>query len=361
MLPLLVANFKIMVRDRQTIFWALVFPLIFVVVFGLFDVGGPSSVDLGIVDHANTALSQSISGELAEIEFLDIHTGYASETAAREHLSHGHLEFLLVIPDSLGQIGSEGSSTVPVRLYYDQFNVQDNQLVVGVVRHFFDDVNLRLTGVERLVEVAPQPVRVAGEVEYFDVLLIGLVGMGVMFNSVIVIGVRITQYRQQSILKRILVTPLPVRRFFASEVLAQLALSLVQAAIILGVGVFVFGASLHGNIGWLFLIIAFANITFINIGFAISGLANNPAAASGMGNVVAVPMMFFSGTFFSISTLPSFLPDLVQVLPLTPTLDAMREVALYGSQPWNVWRELSMLAGWLVASSAVAVKLFRFG
>jgi len=54
---LLVANVKIMVRDRQTLFWALVFPLIFVVVFGLFGVGDPDPVDISIIDMAQSPLS----------------------------------------------------------------------------------------------------------------------------------------------------------------------------------------------------------------------------------------------------------------------------------------------------------------
>jgi len=46
---------------------------------------------------------------------------------------------------------------------------------------------------------------------------------------------------------------------------------------------------------------------------------------------------------------------------LVDVLDAMRGVAIDGLGLWQVWQELAMLAGWLVVSSAVAVKLFRFG
>ena len=129
--------------------------------------------------------------------------------------------------------------------------------------------------------------------DYFDVLLIGLLGMGMMTNSIIFIAVKISIYRSQAILKRILATPLRVRKYFASEVLAHLLLSLVQAAVVLGEGVFIFGAQVHGNILWLFIIVAFANTIFLNIGFIISGWTNSPRAASGMGNAIAIPMLFF--------------------------------------------------------------------
>ena len=361
MLAFLVANLKMMVRDRQTLFWALTFPLIFVVVFGLFDVGGSRSVDLAIIDHADSSISRNIRSSLTEIEILDIHTGYANQDEAHQAVKDGDLEYLLVIPGSLAELGMGTSREAPISLtlYYDQANLQENQLVEGVIRQFLNDVNLELADVDRLVEVSPQPVN-AGDVEYFDILLIGLVGMAVMFNSIIVIAVKISMYRNQAILKRILVTPLRVSNYFASEILAHLLLATVQAVIIVAVGVLLFGASIPGNIGWLLLIIALGGLIFLNIGFAISGWADSPAAASGLGNVIVLPMMFFSGTFFSTSSLPSFLPDLVQVLPMTPMLDAMRGVALDGQEPWEMWREVSMLAGWLVVSSAAAIKFFRF-
>ena len=117
-----------------------------------------------------------------------------------------------------------------------------------------------------------------------------------MTNSIISIAVRISTYRNQSVLKRLLVTPLPVWKFFAGEIAAHLLLALAQAGVILAVGVFVFGGDIHGNVGWVLVITMLGTVVFLNIGFILSAWANSPAAASGMGNAVALPMMFFAGT-----------------------------------------------------------------
>ena len=374
MLALLRANLKIMLRDRQALFWALLFPLILVVVFGLFEVNGAGSADLAIIDHANTEHSRQLRNELGEIDYLNI-THYATQAEAQEDLEDGSLEYVLVIPTDIvrlsnlpasafdGEVESNATQSeepVSLALYYDVNNDLGNQLIIGVIRHFVDEANIRLVRSPKLLEVLPQGVE-SDRVEYFDVLLIGLLGMGMMTNSIIFIAVKISMYRNQGILKRMRATPLRVRNYFASEILAHLVLTLVQTAVVLGVGVFIFGAAIHGNVLWLFIIAAFANIIFLNIGFIISGWATSPRAASGMGNAVAIPMLFFSGTFFPISSLPSFLPDLMQVLPLTPVLEALRGVSIDGLELWQVWEELAMLAGWLVVSSVAAIKLFRFG
>ena len=363
MLPLLVANLKIMLRDRQALLWAVIFPLILVVVFGVFDISNLGSADVGVVDLADTSGSRLLRRELVGIEYLNVYSGYASQAEAEGDLEAGDLDFVLVIPESFASLGEPSGSSDPqvaLPLFYSGSKSRGNQLVIEAISHVVGRANLRLSGLPQTLDVAAQEVE-SYRADYFDVLLIGLVGMGMMTNSIIFIAVKISLYRNQSILKRMLVTPLPVRNYFASEVVAHVLLALVQAGVVIGVGVLVFGANFRGNLLWVFVIAAFANTIFLNIGFIISGWSNSPRAASGMGNVVAIPMMFFSGAFFPTSSLPSFLPELVQVLPLTPMLDAMRGVAIDDLQLWDVWRELAMLAGWLVVSSVAAVKLFKFG
>ena len=80
-----------------------------------------------------------------------------------------------------------------------------------------------------------------------------------------------------------------------------------------------------------------------------------------MGNVVAFPMMFLAGTFFSTAALPWILPQLSLALPLTPMLGALRDVAINSEPIWDVWPHLAALGGWAVATGVVAFKVFKFG
>ena len=200
----------------------------------------------------------------------------------------------------------------------------------------------------------------APEVDYFDTVLLGLLGLGIMTNSIISIAVRISTYRNQAVLKRLQATPLPVWKFFAGEIIAHLLLAIVQALIILAVGVFVFGGEIHGNLGWVLLIVLLGTVVFLNIGFILSAWARNPAAASGMGNAVALPLMFLGGAFFSTASLPWLLPHVATVVPLTPMLDALREVAIYSEPLWETWPHLAALGAWALATALIAVRVFRF-
>jgi ABC-2 type transport system permease protein len=251
-----------------------------------------------------------------------------------------------------------------VKLLVNANNIKQNQLVEAALGHLVaESLPPESLSKERAGSTPPsvstESVAVT-QVRYFDAVLLGLVGLGIMSNSIISIAVKISTYRNQSILKRMLVTPLAIWKYFAAEIVAYLILAVVQAVIILAVGVFVFGAHVPGNWLWLLVLVILGSIVFLNIGFILSAWANTPSAASGMGNAIALPMMFFAGTFFSTASLPWLLPYLAEALPLTPMISAMRAVGIDSASLWQVWPQLAVLTGWVVVTGLAAIKFFRF-
>ena len=364
MLAITVANLKMMARNRQGIFWALFFPLLLVVVFGVFDFSGVTPTGLAVVDFSGGPRAQLLAERLDAVEFLEVSHEEATWDAVvsrRQDLAQGDLGYLLVLPEGLEDPTRENASgvTAPVALVYTTRNPERNQLVDGAISSLV--TGLYPEGQPVLpAQLMTRDVIETPEVDYFDTVLLGLLGLGIMTNSIISIAVRISAYRNQSVLKRLLVTPLPVWKFFAGEITAHLLLALAQAGIILAVGVFVFGGDIHGNVGWVLVITMLGTVVFLNIGFILSAWANSPAAASGMGNAVALPMVFFAGTFFSTAALPWVLPHAAQALPLTPMLEALRDVAIDRAPLWETWPQLLALGGWAAATAIAAVRVFRF-
>ena len=365
MLTITLANLKMMARNRQGLFWALIFPLLLVVVFGLFDFHGVTPTGVAVADFSGGPKAEILREHLDTIAFLDSEELDPEEPGAlegaRRRLADGDLGYLLLVPHGLDDPAAENRAGAPepVTLVYSTRNPERNQLIEGAVHSLV--IELRSEGrpvlPDRLVtsEVIQTP-----EVDYFDTVLLGLLGLGIMTNSIISIAVRISTYRNQAVLMRLLATPLPVWKFFAGEIIAHLLLAMVQALIILAVGVFVFGGDIHGSLGWVLIIVLLGTVVFLNIGFILSAWARSPAAASGMGNAVALPMMFFAGTFFSTAALPWLLPYAALALPLTPMLDALREVAINSAPLWETWPQLAALGAWAVATALLAVRVFRF-
>jgi ABC-type multidrug transport system permease subunit len=82
--------------------------------------------------------------------------------------------------------------------------------------------------------------------------------------------------------------------------------------------------------------------------------------ASGLMNLVMLPMWIFSGVFFSASRFPDPIQPFIQALPLTAVVDALRANILRGAGWEAVAPEIVVIMGWLVVSFLLAVKLFRW-
>ena len=355
---LFVANLKMFYRNRQAAFWAMAFPLIFVGVFGLFEFDQPPRVEMAVVDRADDTLSQGIIEALQGIDFIEIELADGADEAAAR-VANGDIGYALVIPEGLLRGVAIDRDPADLRLIYDEEEVTTASIVESVIGDVLDGASMAVQGAQPLLGLRTEGVA-ARQVNYFDFALPGFVAMGVMFYGIIGIASVMALYRQQRVLRRIKATPLPVRTFFVAQVAAFLVVSLLQAALILAVGTFVFGANIYGNVLWVGPLIVLANLTFLNVGFIVGALSKTVEAASGMGNAVAMPMMFFSGVFFPTESLPAVVRVLVQYLPLTPLVDALRGVMLDARPVWDFPNELALLLGWVVVTSLFAVRTFKF-
>ena len=353
---LTIANLKMLARDRQALFWALLFPLIFVVVFGLFFRDTESEQTLAVIDYAQDSMSVQLIESLEQVPGLDV-VPRDDEEIARREISKGDLGHLLLIPEGLAATATD-NPPAQITLLYDDTDPL-NGIVLGVVSSFVDRANLQMAQAPTRLELDPEGVS-SRNISYLDFLIPGLAIWGVMNFSVIGIATSMAAYREKRILIRILATPLKVRVFFAARVLSALVLSVLQAAIILAAGWLLFGVSVEGNLLHIALLVVLGNIVFLNLGFVVGAFSKTVAAASGLGNAVGLPLMFMSGVFFPVENLPRILRLIVEYLPLAPVLEMVRGVILHSMAFWEFPLELAIVCGWIVVSTAAAIRTFKF-
>lgn len=249
----LVADIKMITRNRQALFWALAFPLIFVMVFGLFDLDTPRTTTVAVIDQAQDQISKGLAEGLAKIELVRV-VSSLSEAEARKRLLEGDFGFVLIIPPDLMARAQQGVEPVLLTLLYSQSQPDVSHRFSGVIRQFVDRANLELNNAKPRLALNLEGVE-SKNITYFDGVLPGLVGMGIMTFSVIGMGSVIAVYRENRIFKRLLTTPLRVSTFFASQITARLLLSLVQALIIFASGIFLFDAHVYGSLLWALVLV----------------------------------------------------------------------------------------------------------
>ena len=195
--------------------------------------------------------------------------------------------------------------------------------------------------------------------DYFEYVLPALLAIGLMNFAMVGTAASVARYRELKILKRIVVTPLPPSRFITGQVGARLVLAAVQTGIIMLVGLAV-GGSLGSSWPLLFIISTLGNLIFLTLGFAIAGVAGSVDAANNMAGLATTPLMFFSGSFFPIESMPGWLQPVADLLPLTPLIDSMRAIALGGAGIGDIASELMLISAWIVGGLVLARFTFRF-
>ena len=156
---------------------------------------------------------------------------------------------------------------------------------------------------------------------YSVTLLPALLAIGLMNFAMVGTAASVARYRELKILKRIVVTPLPTSRFIFGQVGARLVLAAVQTALIMLVGLLV-GGSLGSGWPLLFVISTLGNLIFLSLGFAIAGRVGSVDAANNMAGLATTPLMFLSGSFFPIESMPGWLQPIADLLPLTEPIQA---------------------------------------
>ena len=358
LLQLTIANVKMIVRNRQALFWALAFPVVMLGIFGL--VGGfrSSTVTIGVVDYANDALSKRLIDSLSDVPEFEVELWVvraAGEEAAREAVRDGDLGYLLVIPEGLESIAQSGPP-VSLTLVYDE-GLLGGSVVVEIER-FLDRINLELAGASTRLELRKEGA-LSEDLSFMEFMLPGLALWGIMSNSIIGLAASLASFREKKILRRIKASPLKPRTFFAAQVLAYLVMSLVQATVILGLGAIVFRVPVGGNFLIIGVLILLCNIVFLNLGFIVGAYSKTVAAASGFGNVVVLPLVMFSGVFFPPEMLPGFLTEVMRFLPLAPMVDILRGITLGAKTVLDFPFEIGLILAWMGVTALAAVRVFK--
>jgi ABC-type polysaccharide/polyol phosphate export permease len=322
-------------REPEAVFWAIFFPVLLASGLGVAFRGGPGEV-LKVV-----TTSPSLARSLRADPGLDV--AEMTRDSALEALRNGRVAlFADQAPD--------GSTTYR----YDDTNPDGR-----MARLIADRAVQRAAGRTDPVAAADQLVREPGS-RYIDFLVPGLVGLGIMSNAVWGLGFSIVDARRRKLTKRLMATPMSRVYYLLSYLLWRMMVLVAEVGIPIGFGALAFGVPVRGRVIDLIVICVLASLSFSALGLLIASRARTIEGVSGLMNLLQVPMWILSGVFFSARRFPDAVQPLIQLLPLTAIIDALRGHMLQGATLFQLAPQLATLAGWLVVCFALALKLFRW-
>ena len=337
---LTLVRYREFLREPEAVFWVFVFPVLLAAGLGIAFRNRPAERQhVAVLSSAPGAasLAAALRGDSTlDVDLLD-------DSAAMRALRTGAAA-LVVIP--------RGGGAVSYR--YD-----DTRPEARAARLVADAAVQRAAGRHDPVAAADQHIRERGS-RYIDFVIPGLLGMNLMGSGIWGIGFAIVDARKKKLLKRLIATPMRKPEYLASFLLSRLTMLFFEVVTLLGFGALIFGVPLRGSFIVLAFICLVASLTFGAMGLLVASRARTVEGASGLMNLVMLPMWVFSGVFFSASNFPHTMQPFIQALPLTAVNNALRANMLQGASLGQVAGELGIALAWLVVSFLVSLKLFRW-
>ena len=356
---LFVASVKMFVRNRTALFFSLVLPLVIMLIFGVLNFEGSTTISLGVVDEAETDASAAFLDGLRAYDYLEISEG--SREAELAALEAGDRGFVLVIPDGFeAQLGADTGLVA----YEATSDPSQAQVAQGLLQQAVGGALASASGAPAAPGGGFSAPLTFESVEsrdlgYIDFLVPGIVGMTVMQLGLFGVAFGFVQLKRTGALRRLFATPTPPAYFLSAQVASRVVLGYIQVAILIGIGV-LFGLQMFGS--WLVLavITGLALLIFLAVGFAVAGWAKNEDQAAPVANLISLPMLFLSGVFFPRDAMPEFLRSITQFMPLTYVNEALRGVVNDGAGLADLGPQLLGMAVWAVITFVIAVRLFKW-
>ncbi|WP_221568363.1 ABC transporter permease [Alkalihalobacillus sp. TS-13] len=356
---LTLAQLRIFARNKQVLFFTLLFPVILMLALGSF-VGSGNSLSLtaGIVDLDQTEGSKTLKDLFDKNEGIET-TSYEKVQAGKEAVENGDIQLLIAIPKGYEASLKDQNQTFSIPVYYNEKNLSTSELGLTVVNGIIDQYSKKLVDYKPLVTVKKVGIE-SLNIRYIDFLVPGIVAMMIMNNNMNGVAGQISAWRERGILRRMQGTRLKASTFIAAQITARLLLNGTQALLVVLIADLIFNINVVGS--WLAVIffITLGTLAFMAVGFIIAGIAKNPESAGPIAGFASFPMLFLGGVFFPISNMPDWIQPIVKILPIAHLSSALRETMNIGTPILQLGIETLILGAWLIGGFALASYVFKW-
>lgn len=314
-------------RDRSSLAWNLLFPLLLVVGMGLiFSGSGPELYKIGWYAQDE----QSPPAELATLQYTQFVP--IADMASGLHSVERHQLDMLLDPAT--------------RQYWINETSPKGYMLAKV-----------LAGIDSAWQ--KQQISAAA-VRYIDWLIPGILGMNMMFSALFGVGYVIVRYRKNGVLRRLKATPLSALEFLLAQVLSRLWIILVTVAALFFGSYWLIGFTVAGSYLLLLLVFTVGALSLISLGLLVAARVTSEELAGGLLNLCSWPMMLLSGVWFSLEGAPQWLQLAAQLLPLTHVIDAARVVMVDGAGIVEISFRLLLLTASTVLFLLLGAYFFRW-
>ena len=339
-------------RSPGSVFWTIAFPVMLILIFGAIFAGtGVSSYDLYVQDQDDSPISHMYIDGLEATGVLNVHMVPAGDDAD-SFIERNSVVNMLIIPDGFG---NAFASRQPVELTLRQDSTSGSSMaVLTAVNAVTQQANINASGGQDFITVQRGSI-ISEDFSYIDFFLPGTIGLMVMMIAVQSIVGYQTRFRNNGIFRKLATTPMNNAEWLAGMMLWMLVMVGISVVAIMATGMLVYNVQMSIDLMSIAMIIVATGL-FTAIGMIISQFVKDEEVAGTAAGAITFPMMFLSGSFFPLESMPEYLQSVAQVLPLTYVNNGLRDAMVYGNDA-GAMSNLLIVAAMTVVAIVITVAI----
>jgi ABC-2 type transport system permease protein len=358
---MMVKEFIQLKRDRVSFAMIIMIPLIQLLLFGYAINTNPRHLPTAVLLQENTDVGRSILRALENTQYFKV-THVLRDTAEFDRvLANGTVLFAIEIPVNFERALRRGDrpailvasdATDPVAS--GSALAALNGILQSALRYDHGIPESAMPPFEFRVHARYNP---AAETSLN--IVPGLVGTILTMTMLIFTALSVTREIERGTMESLLSMPIRPVEIMLGKIVPYIMVGFIQAALILSIGILLFGVPLLGSLTLLAALSTLFITANLSIGYTFSTLAQNQLQAMQMSLMFFLPNILLSGFMFPFAGMPVWAQWIGEGLPLTHYLRIVRSIMLKGAAFDDLYYDTAMLAGLMLFAMAIAVTRFR--
>ena len=348
-------------RDRVSFAMIVMVPLMQLLLFGYAINTTPRNLPTAVLLQEHNDLTRSILAALENTRYFKVTHLPKTEAEVDQLLASGSVLFAVEIPANFERAVRRGDK--PAMLVAADAT---DPVAAGTALGALGQVLQTALSHDRAIpDSASLPFEIRIHARYNPAavtqlnIVPGLVGTILTMTMLIFTALSVTREIERGTMENLLSMPITPVEIMLGKIIPYVFVGFIQAAMIIGIGVFLFGVPIVGSLAMLAALSTLFIAANLSIGYTFSTIAQNQLQAMQMSIMFFLPNILLSGFMFPFAGMPNWAQWIGEALPLTHYLRIVRAIMLKGSSVADLRYDAAALFVLMLVAMAVAVTRFR--
>jgi ABC-2 type transport system permease protein len=348
-------------RDRITFAMIVIVPLFQLLLFGYAINTMPRDLPTAVLLQESSDVGRSILKAFENTKYFKVTRQVEDEAEFDRVLAAGEVLFAVEIPLGFERAVRRGEQPA-ILVAADATDPVASGAALGAVGPI---VQTALANDHGLPDSGKPPFQVRTHARYNPAastqlnIVPGLVGMILTMTLLIFTALSVTREIERGTMESLLSMPITPAEIMIGKITPYVVVGFIQAGLIIGVGIGLFGVPLAGSLSLLALLSTLFIGANLAVGYTLSTIAQNQLQAMQMAMMFLLPSILLSGFMFPFAGMPRWAQWVGEFLPLTHYLRIVRAVMLKGSTLADLKFDAFALTGLMLLAMLIAVTRFR--